>query len=117
MNKFESTIELLGNTPLVRLSRLFPDHKVYAKLEYYNPTFSIKARVAMYMVKKHLDEGRIEKGSFVIVPTSGNTGLGISMACHYFGLNAVCVLFDDVPEEKISLLKSYGSNIVKLILQ
>lgn len=103
--------ELLGNTPLVKLSSLF-EHNVYAKLEYYNPTFSVKDRAAYNMIENAIRDGKVKKGGTVIEATSGNTGLGICYAAIKFGLNVICTVFDDVPVEKINLLKGFGATVI-----
>lgn len=102
---------LLGNTPLVKLDSLF-QHNVYAKLEYHNPTFSVKDRAAYNMIKNAVLEGKVSRGGTVIEATSGNTGLGICYAAIKFGLHVICTVFDNVPIEKINLLKAFGATVI-----
>ena len=97
--------ELIGNTPIIGLHRMFPGYSIYAKLEYYNPTFSVKDRAAFYMVKKMIERGEIKSGDTIIEATSGNTGLGLCMASIIFGLHFIATVFDDVSEDKIKLLQ------------
>ncbi|MEC1178647.1 cysteine synthase family protein [Metasolibacillus meyeri] len=109
---FDDVTQLIGNTPLLKLNNMFKEQEVFAKLEYYNPTFSIKDRAAFYMVKKAIEKKQVQKGHTIIAATSGNTGLGLCLASNYFGLNYLCVTFDSVPNEKISLLKAFGATVV-----
>ena len=74
MSKYASVLELIGNTPVVRLSRLFPDHDVWLKLERANPGGSVKDRIALQMVLDAVARGDLKKGGTIIEPTSGNTG-------------------------------------------
>lgn len=108
----EDVTMLIGNTPLLKLNKIFEQHHVFAKLEYYNPTFSVKDRAAFHMVEKAMSEKKIAKGHTIIGATSGNTGLGLCLAANYFELNYICVAFDTVPKEKISLLKALGAIVV-----
>ena len=104
--------EILGNTPVVRLKNLFPNNNIYAKLEYYNPTFSIKDRAAYNMVYEGIKRGKIKKGDILVEASSGNTGLGLCYAAIQFGLKLIVTVFEDVPKEKINLLKGFGATIV-----
>ncbi len=104
--------ELIGNTPIIGLHRMFPGYSIYAKLEYYNPTFSVKDRAAFYMVKKMIERGEIKSGDTIIEATSGNTGLGLCMASIIFGLHFIATVFDDVSEDKIKLLQSLGATVI-----
>ena len=79
MSKYASVLELIGNTPVVRLSRLFPDHDVWLKLERANPGGSVKDRIALQMVLDAVARGDLKKGGTIIEPTSGNTGVGLAM--------------------------------------
>lgn len=109
---FEGIESFLGNTPMMRISRLFRDLNVFAKLEYLNPTFSIKDRPAYYMIQEAVRKKKIHPGNTVIAATSGNTGLGLCLACKINQLNLICTVFDSVSIEKIALLKSYGAHVV-----
>lgn len=104
--------ELVGNTPLMKLNRLFPGFEIYAKLEFYNPTLSIKDRAAFHMVARKVERGEIRKGDYIIEATSGNTGLGLCVAALVHGLKFIAVLFDDVSPEKVSMLKKYGALVI-----
>ena len=104
--------DLVGNTPIMKLNRMFPGFEIYAKLEYYNPTLSIKDRAAFHMVAKKIARGEVKKGDYIIEATSGNTGLGLCVAAMVHGLKFIAVLFDDVSPEKISMLKKYGALVL-----
>lgn len=104
--------ETLGNTPIVHLNNLFQNHNIYAKLEYYNPTFSIKDRAAYNMVYEGIKQGKIKKGDLLVEASSGNTGLGLCYAAIKFGLRLIVTVFEDVPKEKINLLKAFGTTVV-----
>lgn len=103
---------LLGNTPLVQLENMFVNNKVFAKLEYYNPTFSVKDRAAYNMIYEGIKNGYINKDSILVEATSGNTGLGLCYAAIKFDLQLIVTVFDDVPKEKINLLKAFGAYVV-----
>lgn len=103
---------LLGNTPIVQLGKLFEKGNLYAKLEYYNPTFSIKDRAAFNMVQQAFEEGKIHEGDTIVEATSGNTGLGLCFAACVYNLNVICTVFSDVPVEKINLLKAFGAVVI-----
>jgi len=112
-NKFVNSIEeLLGNTPIIKLNKIFKDYNVYAKLEYYNPSFSIKDRAAFNMIEQKIRRGLIKKYDTIIEATSGNTGLGLCLASVVYELNFIAVIFDDVSQEKINMLKGYGATVI-----
>lgn len=106
--------ELIGETPLVRLNRLTgkEDANVYVKLEYFNPSGSVKDRAAYWMIIKAEQEGRLIPGrSTVIEPTSGNTGIGLAMTCAAKGYRLIIVMPDNSTVERIKLLKAYGAEV------
>lgn len=104
--------ELLGDTPIFKLNKMFEGYNVYAKLEYFNPSFSIKDRAAFNMIRKKIETGEIKKGDYIIEATSGNTGLGLCVASIVYELKFIAVVFDDVSKEKINLLKGYGASVI-----
>jgi len=104
--------ELVGNTPMIRLGRMFPGHRIYAKLEYYSPTLSVKDRAAFHMVRQKLQRGELKSGDWIIEATSGNTGLGLCAAALVYGLRFIAIVFDDISPEKISMLKNYGALVI-----
>jgi cysteine synthase A len=109
-----SITELIGDTPVVKLNRVCaPDMAdVYVKLEYYNPSRSVKDRAAYYMIVQAEREGKLSPGSVIIEPTSGNTGIGLAMNAAAKGYRAILVLPDNMTIERINLLKAYGAEVV-----
>jgi cysteine synthase B len=110
-----SLLELVGNTPLVELSRLSPrpEVKVYAKLEGQNPTGSIKDRIAVAMVEAAERSGELEPGRELLEPTSGNTGISLALVARLKGYRLTCVMPENVTEERRRLLRLYGAEIVE----
>lgn len=106
--------DLIGNTPLVKLQHL-PERDgadVYVKLEFFNPSRSVKDRAAYEMIAAAEREGILKPGATIIEPTSGNTGIGIAMNAAAKGYNAIIVMPDTMTEERINLLKAYGAKVV-----
>ncbi|MCM3725450.1 cysteine synthase A [Neobacillus cucumis] len=106
--------ELIGDTPLVKLNRLSPKDgaSVYLKLEYFNPSKSVKDRAAYNMIIEAEKSGHLKKGSTIIEPTSGNTGIGIAMNAAARGYQAIIVMPDTMTKERISLLVAYGAKVI-----
>ncbi|MBE3554339.1 cysteine synthase A [Thermicanus aegyptius] len=106
--------ELIGHTPLVKLNRLTTkeDADVYVKLEYFNPSGSVKDRAAYWMLQTAEEKGLISPGrSTLIEPTSGNTGIGLAMNAAAKGYRLIIVMPDNSTEERIKLLKAYGAEV------
>lgn len=113
MAKIYSDItELIGGTPLVRLSRFAPGLGVLAKLERQNPAGSAKDRVALSMLRAAEAEGRLAPGGLVIEPTSGNTGIGLAALAAVLGYRAVIVMPDSMSPERVKLIAAYGAEVV-----
>ena len=110
----KSVLELVGNTPLVELTRLSPKPglRLYAKLEGQNPTGSTKDRVAKAMVEAAEASGELEPGRELLEPTSGNTGISLAMVATLKGYKLTCVVPENVTEERLKLLRLYGAEIV-----
>ncbi|MEH7414666.1 cysteine synthase A [Neobacillus drentensis] len=106
--------ELIGDTPLVKLNRLAPKNgaSVYLKLEFFNPSKSVKDRAAYNMIIEAEKSGKLKKGSTIIEPTSGNTGIGIAMNAAARGYQAIIVMPDTMTKERISLLAAYGAQVI-----
>jgi [CysO sulfur-carrier protein]-thiocarboxylate-dependent cysteine synthase len=106
--------EAIGNTPLVELKRLSPNPAVhlYAKLEGFNPTGSVKDRVAKSMIESAEAEGAIAPGQTILEPTSGNTGISLAMICRRKGYPLKVVMPENVTAERTQLLRMYGAEIV-----
>jgi [CysO sulfur-carrier protein]-thiocarboxylate-dependent cysteine synthase len=112
--KYGDIVEAIGNTPLVQLKRLSPKPgvRIYAKLESYNPTGSVKDRVARAMIEEAEERGAIEPGQTILEPTSGNTGISLAMICSRKGYPLKVVMPDNVTAERTQLLRMYGAEIV-----
>jgi len=108
-----SLLDLVGNTPLVELSRFAPGPvAVYAKLEGQNPTGSIKDRVAKAMIEAAEASGELEPGRRLLEPTSGNTGISLALVAKLKGYPLTCVMPENATEERRRLLRLYGAEIV-----
>ena len=112
--KYGDIVRAIGNTPLVELKRLSPKPgvRIYAKLESYNPTGSVKDRVARSMLEDAEEKGAIRPGQTILEPTSGNTGISLAMICKRKGYPLKVVMPDNVTEERTQLLQMYGAEIV-----
>ena len=107
--KAESILATIGNTPHVRLSRLFPDHEVWVKSERANPGGSIKDRIALAMIEAAEADGSLTPGGTIIEPTSGNTGIGLAMVAAVKGYKLVLVMPDSMSIERRRLMLAYGA--------
>lgn len=114
MARYESLLDALGGTPLVGLPRLSPTDEVrlWAKLEDRNPTGSIKDRPALAMIEAAERDGILRRGSTILEPTSGNTGISLAMAAKLKGYGLVCVMPENTSAERKQLLQAYGARIV-----
>lgn len=106
-----SIVDAIGNTPLVRLSRLHPPGNLVAKIEYVNPGGSIKDRIALLMVEAAERDGKLEPGGTIVEPTSGNTGVGLAMVAAIKGYRLICTMPDKMSKEKIDGLRAYGAEV------
>ncbi|WP_414694928.1 cysteine synthase A [Paenibacillus sp.] len=109
-----SIVDLIGNTPIVRLRRVAADvpASVYMKLEYFNPGKSVKDRAAFNMIAAAEAEGRITPGrSTIIEPTSGNTGIGLAMVCAAKGYPCMITMPENATKERVNVLKAYGAEV------
>ncbi len=105
-------VAAVGNTPLIRLSRIHPAGNLVAKLESTNPGGSVKERIAISMIDEAEQAGLLEPGGTIIEPTSGNTGVGLAMIGAVRGYRVICTVPDKVSKEKQDLLKAYGVEVV-----
>lgn len=116
MKIYDSVSDAIGKTPLVRLKRLekitSSAAEIVAKLEYLNPTGSVKDRAALEMINDLERKGAITDGATVIEPTSGNTGIGIASVCACRGYRAVIVMPDSMSKERCDLMRAYGAEVV-----
>ena len=115
MNKVaDNILQTVGYTPMVRINRLCPNPAVniYAKLEGFNPTGSIKDRIAVQMIEDAEKSGALKKGQTIIEPTSGNTGIGLAMIGVVKGYDVVIVMSDAVSVELRKIIRSYGAKVI-----
>ncbi|CAM3044535.1 cysteine synthase A [Paenibacillus sediminis] len=110
----QNITELIGDTPAVRLGKLTgeQDADVYVKLEYFNPSGSVKDRAAFNLIEQAEKDGLLKPGSTIIEPTSGNTGIGLAMNAAAKGYKAILVMPDNMTKERINILKAYGAEVV-----
>lgn len=106
--------EVIGDTPIVKLNRVVPEGAadVYVKLEYQNPGSSVKDRIAIAMINAAEQDGKLQPGDTIIEPTSGNTGIGLAMVAAAKGYRAVLVMPDTMSQERRTLLRAYGAELV-----
>ncbi|WP_395394825.1 cysteine synthase A [Novosphingobium sp. BL-8A] len=107
--KADSILATIGNTPHIRVSRLFPDHEVWIKAERGNPGGSIKDRIALAMVEAAEADGSLKPGGTIIEPTSGNTGIGLAMVAAVKGYKLVLVMPESMSIERRRLMLAYGA--------
>lgn len=119
MSLYDSMKDLIGNTPLVRLEHLgFPEKvQLYGKLEFYNPSGSVKDRIGTYMIQDAVKRGVLKPGDTIIEATAGNTGLGIAFAALNLGYRLIFVIPEKFSQEKQILLKALGAEIVSTPLE
>src|ERR1700737_628648 len=110
----DTILDAVGNTPMVRLSRLASDTRtqVVAKVESLNPGGSVKDRIGLAMIEAAEAAGQLRPGATIVEPTSGNTGTGLAIAAALKGYRLVCVMPDKMSSEKIALLRAYGAEVV-----
>ncbi len=112
--EYPTILELVGETPIVRLERLSRDvpGELLAKLEFLNPGGSVKDRIGLAMIEAAERDGRLRPGGTIVEPTSGNTGVGLAMAAALRGYRCIFVMPDKMSQEKISMLRAYGADVV-----
>ena len=111
---YNSITELIGNTPLLKLNRVVPEDAadVYVKLEFENPAGSIKDRIALAMVERAENEGKLKEGGTIIEPTSGNTGIGLAAVAAAKGYHLVIVMPETMSVERRKLMQGYGAELI-----
>jgi len=111
---YDNILETIGNTPLVKIHKLNPNPNVgiYAKLEGFNPTGSIKDRIALRMIEQAEAEGKLFPGAAIIEPTSGNTGIGLAMIGRVKGYHVVIVMSEAVSVERRKMITAFGGEII-----
>lgn len=109
---YKNIIETIGNTPLVQIKTNEDEAEIFVKVESFNPSASIKDRPVKYILQSLMDEGKLKKGDTVVEQTSGNTGIGLSMAGAALGLKVVIVMPESMSIERRQLMKAYGAELV-----
>lgn len=116
MKTYNSILETIGNTPLIKLNNIMKKYNlhgnIYAKVEFYNPGGSIKDRAAYKMIVDAEKNGLLKEGSTIIEPTSGNTGIGIAMIATIKGYRSIIVMPENMSEERKKIMRAYGSELV-----
>ena len=114
MRRAQNVLELIGATPMVRLSRVVGDAaaEVWGKLEATNPGGSVKDRIALAMIEAAEEQGLLAKGGTIIEPTSGNTGIGLAMVAAYKGYKLIVTMFDTASRERRLQIQAYGAEVV-----
>ena len=110
--KYNNILETIGNTPHVRLSKLFPNQEVWIKLEKQNPGGSLKDRIALAMIEDAEKEGLLQPGGVIIEPSSGNTGVGVSFAGMMKGYKVIIIMPESMSVERRKLISLYGAELV-----
>lgn len=110
--KYNNILETIGNTPHVRLGRLFPNHEVWIKLEKQNPGGSLKDRIALSMIEDAEKSGLLKPGGVIIEPSSGNTGVGVSFVGLMKGYRVIVTMPESMSEERRKLISLYGAEVV-----
>lgn len=114
MKRAHNVLELIGATPMVRLSRVVGEGaaEVWGKLEATNPGGSVKDRIALAMIEAAEEQGLLVKGGTIIEPTSGNTGIGLAMVAAYKGYKLIVTMFDTASRERRLQMQAYGAEVV-----
>src|SRR4051794_833085 len=112
--EYPTVIDLVGDTPIVRLDRVSGDvpGTILAKLEFLNPGGSNKDRIGLAMIEAAERDGKLKPGGTIVEPTSGNTGVGLAIAAAQKGYRCIFVMPDKMSQEKISMLRAYGAEVV-----
>lgn len=110
--KYQSILETIGNTPHIKLNKLFPTHQVWIKLEKSNPGSSIKDRIALAMIEDAEEKGILNPDSVIIEPTSGNTGIGLALVAAVKGYKVILVMPESMSIERRKIMNAYGAEFV-----
>ena len=115
-NIYNSSLELVGNTPIIRLSRLEKklnlNFELYAKVEYFNPAGSVKDRIALAMIEDAESKGLVKPGATIVESTSGNTGIGLCSVAAVKGYKVILTMPESMPIERRKLMKAYGAQLI-----
>ena len=107
MNVYENILDLIGKTPIVKYN-----DNIFLKLEFFNPSHSIKDRASLYMLNEAKKTGLVNENTVIIEPTSGNTGIGLAMCCAVMGLKIIIVMPENMSIERQKMIKGYGAELV-----
>ncbi len=108
----KNVLNLIGNTPVVRVGSIVLNNNLFAKLEYFNPFSSVKDRTAYYLIKGMKEKGKIKTGTMIIEPTSGNTGIALAAISSIMNLECTIVMPESMSEERKALIKGFGAKLV-----
>jgi cysteine synthase A len=111
MKAVDTILDAVGNTPLVRLTKV-THHAVFAKAEFLNPGGSVKDRVAKYLIEEAEHEGRLKKGCIIMEPSSGNTGIGITLVGVQKGYRVIIVMPENMSEERKKIIRAFGGELI-----
>lgn len=111
MKVADTILDAVGNTPMVRLTKV-TQHDVFAKAEFLNPGGSVKDRVAKYLIAEAEREGRLKKGSIIVEPSSGNTGIGITLVGVQKGYRVIIVMPENMSEERKKIIRAFGGELI-----
>lgn len=111
MNNSISILDTVGNTPLVKVAEI-NGNTIFGKLEYFNPTGSVKDRAALYIVRGAIERGELKDGGAIIEATSGNTGIGLALVGKSLGYPVVIVMPENMSKERIALMRGLGAEVV-----
>lgn len=116
MTIYDNMLDLIGKTPMIRLSRIKKDLKsnLLGKLEYYNPSGSVKDRIALYMIEDAERQGKIKPGDTIVEPTSGNTGISLALVCALKGYHMIVVMPDQMSQERKDMVMAFGAELVQV---
>ena len=114
MKLYDNITQVVGNTPLVKINRILDGAKaqVYAKLEFYNPSSTVKDRIGIAMIDDAEKSGRLKPGGTIVEATSGNTGVALAMVGAARGYKVILTMPDSVSKERRTLIKAYGAELV-----
>jgi len=112
--KYENILGAVGGTPIVKLHKIGAElsQELWVKLESFNPGGSVKDRPALNMIEQAEQDGKLNAGDTIVEPTSGNTGIGLAMVAAVKGYRAVFVMSEDMSQERVSILKAYGAQVI-----
>src|SRR3990172_3703662 len=111
--KYNNILETIGNTPIVMLNRMAPDHvDIYVKIEAFNPMSSVKDRLAYAIIKDARDSGELKPGQTVVEATSGNTGIALAMVCAVYGHPFVATMAETFSIERRKLMRAMGAKVI-----